>query len=241
VCGEEQACVPTPFDTERGPIEIPVCVTRRAAPALVLGPVATSSTGASAWLEFDVPAGVGGLVIVATADDGLRVGVSRLEAPDGSVLIELDDEAPDLNPMTPYIQTASVLVPSSEQVTAAAGTWRLWVSTFDPAVFGELIPQAGTVDTIEIIFERDTQLGGRLDLRLGLASAFGLTATTATTSAFVQDVLQQIDAMLLEPADLEWGALEIEILSPEHDRVEDGDETRSLCRSRTEPGPTART
>lgn len=237
VCGEAAACVATDLEVDGRSIEAPICQVRRAAPSLVLGPVATSSTGGSEVVELEVPSGLASFVLVLRAEGGARVGITRLEGPGGTAVIDVQDDAPDANPMAPYIEMASALVPSSDLVRPSPGRWRFEVGTFDPAVFDALEPVAGTVASIDVVFEPEAEVGGTLDLHLGLADAFGLTSTTATASPFVRDVLAQVERGLLEPAALELGAIEVSILAPEHDRVEDGDETRDLCRHRARPGP----
>lgn len=237
VCPVGEACLPARVETAFGETELPVCQPRLAAAALSLGPVATSSAGRSAVQSFDVPPGTGGVVVIVRDDEGGRVAVTRLEGPDGAVLVDRLQDGPDVNPMSPYIEVASLLLPSSDLVFPSPGTWRFEVGTFDPARFDELVPVEGEVDRVDVVFEPESEAGGALDLHLGLADAFGLTATTATRSPFVRELLAQVEVSLFGPAGIEQGELQVSVLDPSHDRVEDGDETRGLCRSMTRPGP----
>ncbi|NJK89545.1 MAG: hypothetical protein HC923_09180 [Myxococcales bacterium] len=90
---------------------------------------------------------------------------------------------------------------------------------------------------MEIIFEPTSDAGGLLDLHVALASSFGLTSTTAPGSPFLRDVVAQVESLLVTPSNLGLGEVEVSILPPEHDRVEDGDETRLACRTWSRPGP----
>jgi len=188
-------------------------------------------------LEVDVPAGTGAMVLVVRDAEAARVAVTRLESPRGTVLLDGTDDEADANPMSPYIETASLLVPSSDLVTMTPGSWRFAVGAFDPARFDELAPVDAEVDAIDVIFEPESQVGGALDLHLGLAASFGITATAAASAPFVRAVLDQVETSLLAPAGLSRGVIEISISDPSHDRVEDGDETRALCRTASRPGP----
>jgi hypothetical protein len=236
-CEAGAECAEAEVDAGFGTVRLAVCQPRRAQPSLVLGPIQTSTAGTSEPIDFEVPPGLASLAIVLRSRAGDRVTLTRLEDPTGERLIDRRSADPDPNPMVAYIETASALVPNSRRFEARAGRWTMEVGSFEPRVFDRLEPRAGRVDTIEVIFEPMDEVGGALDLHIGLASSFGLTATTATTSGFVQDILRNIEDSLLVPADIGIGDLRFSVLDPEHDRVEDGDETRRMCATLSRPGP----
>lgn len=230
-CEQGAACLESDVDSLVGAGRQVVCRPRRAAPQLVLGPVETSSTGRSSPLAIELPPGQASMTIVLSSEEGLRPAISRLEGPDGTLYVDRGEANVELNPMVVYIETSSMLLPNASGIRAESGTWTLELGTYDPEVFDRLVPLAGVVDTIEVIFEPEPEVGGLLDLHVGLAPSFGVTATTAGDSGFVRGLLEEVRATLLTPAGVDFGRVLFSVLPEEHERVEDGDETRRMCRN----------
>ena len=211
---------------------------RRLLPDLVFGPVDTPAAGSDP-LRLDIPSGLASFSVVLVDDDGLRVGVRSLVSPDARMFFDHTAFGDSLNPAAAYIGTTSMMVPVSDDPAAApiAGPWQMTVGTFDPDNFTDLDPVDGQIERIEVFFEPEAEIGGRLDLHIALAPGFGATATTASTTPFVTDLVGRLERLLLEPADVQLGSLTYAVLDEAHDRVEDGDETRQMCRDFSVHGP----
>lgn len=237
-CGPGRRCEARAIERFSSSISTDVCAVRLAAADLDLGPVETTLDG-SLELSFDVPEGTGAFTVVLDDPEGLRVAVRTLIAPDGTALVDGDPATIDLNPGSSYIGTAALMVPSTDrpEARAAPGRWRLRVGTYEAARFDALIPVSGRVEHVWLHFEPRLELGGRLDLVLHFAPGTGVDIEAPIDEGVLQPLREALRALLLEPAALTLGELELRALAPEHDRVEDGDETREICRQRSELGP----
>lgn len=203
------------------------CVWRKAAPVLELGPFPTPAAGGSGPITLDIPAATGSFTIVVSDDGGLRVAVTKLLAPDGTDLTEM-------NPGIDYIGTGQLHVPISDMVLPVEGAWTIEVGTFDPTNFTGLDAVDGEIERVTVIAEPESERGGALDLVIGITS---ITASTATTTNFVQSMLGRVEAMLLEPTGATLGSVRFIDVPAEHATVQNGDETRTICRTLSEPGP----
>ena len=238
-CAAGEACVPTPLDRNGEAYDVGICTWAFPPPELELGPAVTTADG-SAEIPFDVPPGVRSFAIVLVDDDGLRVTVRTLVAPDGTVLLDQTDALADLNPADSYPGAASVLVPDTDDPAAAVqpGTYLLTAGTYDPANFAALDPVAGDVERIAVVFERAGEEGGLLDVVLHFSPATGFSAATAAADPFVAAMLDRMAAMLSGVADVGVASVEMGAdLSSDHDVVEDGAEARAICAGSSEPGP----
>lgn len=236
-CANGMACEPSTIHRYGIDTNLSVCRWRLAAPALELGPIDTPlPDGAS--VEFDVPPNLASFVVVLESDEGLRVTAESLQAPDGTLLIDPADRASSLNPAVDYIGIVSVLVPASDRVEGRPqpGRWRIRPNTYDPTLFGELQPLPGRIDRISVLFEPETEVGGQLDLVLGLSPGLGIDVKTASTSTFVMRLLERIDTHYA-PAEVRTADVRFVLLDATHDTVEDGVETRGMCATLSEPGP----
>ncbi|MBI2372714.1 MAG: hypothetical protein HYV07_01815 [Deltaproteobacteria bacterium] len=213
----------------------PACLWRLAEPKTVAEHVMTPE-GQSAELSFEVPPGQLSFVAVLESRDGLRVAPSSLISPGGIALIENAESS--TNPAAPYIGVTSVLVPNGDDpaIRAEPGTWRLSVGTYDPRVFDALVPESGRVDRVSILLEAETEEGGALDLELAFSPGTDVVARTATDSPFVVELLEEVQKTLIEPAGVSLGEVRLASIPEEHDVVEDGDETRRMCRTLSKPG-----
>ena len=231
-------CVTTTLTRDGHDADREVCPPPAPAPDLVLGPLSTGADGHSDEATFEVPAGVSAFTIAVVDDDGLRVAVAQLTAPDGTVVADADGDPAGLQRVNHYIGAAAILVPATDDAAALvrAGTYRLVVGTYDPTVFDALVPMAGAVERVEIVFSREGTQGGVLDLELHWAPALGVAAADAPTHPFTTDLLATMQA-LLAPAGVHLGRIEHHDLSADADTVEDGNEARALCKSVSQPGP----
>ena len=224
-CARGYRCEPTAIERSRT-ITPNTCKVRLADWSVDLGPVATPPAG-SDELTFVVPDATASFTIVLDDLEGLRVATRSLIAPDGTTIVD---------PFSHYPGTACALVPSSDKVEARArpGTWRLRVGTYAPAIFDLSQPVPGAIERVLVIFEPESELGGSLDLILHLAPALGVAS--ATTARPITQLLGAVSRQLLDPASIALGDVEMRALDAEHDRVENGDETRAICLERSELG-----
>lgn len=231
-------CVPAVLTRGEGDVERSVCPPAPPGPDLVLGPLPTGANGESELQTFEVPAGVGAFSLSVVDAEGLRVAVASLVAPDGTVVADADGEPPGLQRAHHYIGVASALVPATDDARARvqAGTYGLRVGTYDPAVFDSLVPVSGAVERVEITFTREGTQGGILDLELHWAPALGITAADAAANGTVTELLAQMQAMLGQ-ARVRLGNVGHHDLGGDADRVDDGNEARTLCASLATPGP----
>lgn len=232
-CAPGYRCLDTELGRGGQTFTTAACALRLADYSLDLGPVETTALG-SAELSFEAPAGSGSITIVLDDADGLRVAAKTLTAPSGAALL-----GPDLVPGSHYPGTASVLVPSSDRPEAGpqAGRWRFTVGTYDASVFDLSQPVPGRIERVLVIFEPEAELRGKLDLIFHFAPATGLSARTPTTGRELTQLLGSVKRLLLNPIGAELGAVETRALTATHDRVEDGEETRSMCLTSSELGP----
>jgi hypothetical protein len=237
-CPSKSKCESSAFRWADTSLSQPVCLVRLAEPALVFGPVDTPLAGSTAR-AFEIPPNTASFVLTLVDNDGLRVGIRKLTAPDGTTLIDIDDQAADVNPGGQYIGVASTQVPSSDNPLASvqAGTWTVVVGTFDPANFLDLDPVAGAIEEVRVVIEPVEEIGGTLDLNIHLSPGLGFSAETATQSAFLADVLQQVQDRLATPTGFNLGDVRYFDTSDEHETVENGEETRGICAALTNVGP----
>ncbi|MBI5497088.1 MAG: hypothetical protein HY904_18885 [Deltaproteobacteria bacterium] len=202
---------------------------------LDLGAVTTSAAG-SEDIAFEVPAGTGSFTVVLEDDDGLRLGARRLVAPDGTVVLNADDEASDLNPGTVYVGVASVLVPSGDDPRAGAipGRWTLRVATYALDDTLGVTPIPGNVERIRVLTEPVGVEGGAVDLHLSFSPALGVSFTAPSADAWVTALLGRV-AAYLERAHLVLGTVTFAHLGG-HDEVPDGNAARALCTAASSTG-----
>ncbi len=234
-CPPGARCEHAPLTREQKTATWPSCRYRLAEPAIVFESVPTPE-GGSAELSFEVPPRTASFVAVIESAEGLRVAPRTLTSPDGTMILDASGES--INPSPSYIGVASVLVSNNddERSTPRAGSWRLSVGTYDPADFENLIPVAGKVDRVSVIFEPEGEEGGALDLNLRFSPSTEISARTATDSPFVVALLAEIERTLGSQVGLTLGEVELGALSDAHDRVENGDETRAMCRDLSDVG-----
>lgn len=235
-CAQDCTTAAVPVGAEE--VERSICPPPPPAPDLVLGPLTTGADGQSDVATFDVPAGVSSFTLTVVDTDGLRVAASSLVAPDGTVIADADGDPPGLQRVYNYIGVASTLVPATDDARARvqAGTYGLRVGTYDPAVFDALVPVAGAVERVEIVFAREGTQGGLLDLELHWAPGLGVPAADAAANPYVTDLLAQMQALLAQSR-VRLGNVTHHDLTADADVVEDGNEARALCSTVSTPGP----
>jgi hypothetical protein len=234
-CGDGAACRPLSITREGATRELQVCQPFRHWPSLELGGVATDATG-SAEITFTLPEGVAAFTVLLEGDPMQRMAVTRLVAPDGTVLLDTSDQDADLNPGTLYVGAASVLVPSSDVVATRprAGVHRMTVATYALADVVGMTRVAGMVLRVAVLMEPVGQAGGTLDLALGISPGSGLSgmAGQITRDAAVSQLRTSLRA-----AGVALGAVEFHDLPAEFDTVADGDTARRLCTGYSRAGP----
>ncbi|MFH1808406.1 MAG: hypothetical protein ABIJ09_06670 [Pseudomonadota bacterium] len=236
-CSVQTSCAPATLDRGGESVQAELCLPAFALERLTLGPLATPAA-TRGELSFELPQGVASFTVVLRDEQLLRPAVTRLVAPDGTLLLDVDDDTADLNPGYHYPGAVAVLVPATDDAAAQPrpGTYRMQVGTFDPAVWDSLEPLDGELEQVDVVLERAGRQGGLLDLNLHFATATGLHASAAPQSTEVQALLSRIEGSYRFRAGLALGRVEYADLPPSAAVVEDGDEVRALCATQAQPG-----
>ncbi len=239
-CAVGETCVAStvPPGPWSGSLQTGACFWTNAYDGVSLGPVPTAGME-SVDIPFTVPDGVGSFTVLLVDDEALRLSVTRLTSPDGTVLFNPLDMEADLNPGTQYIGAAAMMVPSSDAVATQAvpGTWVMRVGTFEPNNFEMLQPLAGTIEHVTVVFEPRAEEGGSLDVMVHLAPGVGVAAVDAPDAGFTADMVTRARSYLTSGFGVNLAEVAFEDLPEEHNVVEDGNEVRSLCRQRAQAGP----
>ena len=198
---------------------------------LELGAVTVPATGLVTPLTFTIAAGVHSFMALADDKDNLIVALTRLEGPDGTVLVNRADGVAlgEIDPRAfEYTGTATTQVPGTDQAQGAVkpGAYKLWVQTL--STDGNLTPVAGTVDRVAVLIRNAPQLGGLLDLDLHFSPGTGLTAAAAPTDPFVQGALMQLATLYNGLAGVGLGQVRFFDLPAEADAVQDWAEVIKL-------------
>lgn len=210
-------------------------------PALVgqieLGGIDTPLTG-SAPLTFQVPAGVRSFAVIAEDKNDLRVAIRELKSPKGKTLVDVDKPANPLGRGYPYIGTATALVPGSDdaQAKVVAGRYTLRLGTYDPKRLDKLVPRAGRIERVAVVYGRRRQ-PGLLDLQLHFSPATGLRAATASKSSYVKQMLSTMRTIYRKLFGVTLGEVRYSDLTSSEDVVADGSKARQICRTYSKPGP----
>ena len=233
-CDRGWRCAPDTGTWNGAEVTINTCQWQADWRALELGALATPVEG-SMETTFTVPVPVAAFDIVLIDNDNLRVAVKSLIAPDGTVLIDVDDTTNDLNPGFSYPTIATTAVPSTDDPRARpqVGDYRLRVGTYDPADFVNLIPVDGDIDRVAVFFEPEGAEGGLVDLTLLFAPATGLEAATAGADSFIADLLASVQSLLLDPIDCRLATVSFHDLPGTADVIDSGDAIRNLLRTST--------
>ncbi len=215
---------------------LPVCLFDLSRPNLELGPLETPLGGSE--FSFEAPEGLGSLTIVLVDEDGLRVSIRSLISPDGTQLTGVPPPNTDIIPPRSHIGSLSVMVPASDDPRGVpkAGSWRVTAGTYEPTGDVDLIPVPGVIERISVIFEPKIESGGLMDLNVHLSPGLGFTAATATTAPFVGDLLLQARSLLEQEAFTSFHRIDFLDLPEGTTVVENGDETRSICRAHSQGG-----
>ncbi len=195
-----------------------------------LGDVVLDAEGHSARREFEVPADVDGVTVVAEGSGDLTMVVESLvdgagvplvgDAPPGVELTEADafllawpGQFLGPNRVTWATGAATALVPNNPGVRVAPGTWSVRVAGCDELGW----PRRGVVQ-LAALLQRETPQAPRLDLHLHLTGAGGLSAASAGGDLVLRRALG-IARVLLRDGGLEVGSITYDDLPPSYQRV----------------------
>lgn len=213
-----------------------LCQPEPALRVVELGPLATPVEG-EAKLRFELGADLVSAILVAEDLDGLRVGVRRLTAPDGTVLLDSASPATALVRAANTIGVATLLLPSGDDPRAApkAGSYELVLGTFEPAVVDALVPVGGALERVALVL-RQRQGGGLLDLNLNVAPGTGLTAATAPESDYAKGLLGRLDSLYRARFGVALGEVRWADLPASADALRGGDQVRALLSTAADSG-----
>ncbi len=154
-CGVDAACTEVIVERNGQEISMSLCELDYAAPATVVGPIEAGLEG-SEEIRIEIPSGLTSFMVILEQDhpaENVRIGFTSIVAPDGTVLIDNEDEVQDLNQASIlYPGVSSVLVPATDDSAAfpQAGTYRLRVGAFETDYI-DFYPIEGQIDRISVI------------------------------------------------------------------------------------------
>lgn len=201
-----------------------------------LGPLTTPAAG-GATLRFELGADAVSATVVAEDLEGLRVGIQRLTAPDGTVLLDSAAPATALLRASNYLGTATLLLPGGDdpRVAPQAGSYELSLGTFEPSVYHALVPVDGALERVAVVIRRRTG-GGLLDLNLHVAPGTGLTAATAPESDYAKGLLARLGSLYRDRFGVALGEVRWTDLPASADDVRGGEQARALVSGATDGG-----
>jgi hypothetical protein len=236
-CPARMSCEKQPITRQQYTLDTQLCREQAAISIVDLGPVDTPQVGANP-VNFTIAKGTRSFVVVAIDDDGLRVGIRKLVAPDGSVLVDLDK--PQGAPMKsgPYVGSGTAVVPGSELIGSPLqpGEYTIVVGTYDPKYFDRNEPVDGSVERLAVITRRDDLQAGALDLNIHIAPGIGTTAAKAKSDKHVQSTLDRVRGLYQNNLGVTLGTVRYFDLPKTYDTIADGNTVREVCSSRSVPG-----
>lgn len=238
-CGPQQVCQQVNVEFEATAVPVSICRADAAPHPTDLGAFATPLSG-SAEITVNIPVSTLSFALVLVDDQRLRVAVPSLIAPDGTVLIDVNDAVADLNPGGSFPGVTTVLVSNTDDPVGhvQAGDYRVRVGTYDPSDNMNLVPMAGELEHLLLVLEPIGQEGGLLDLRLHFSAGTGIDAGSAAQDAFVGSMLSEAARLFDSLANIRMSAGSFAAIGAEHDVVQDSDEIRDMLTAYSEPGPT---
>jgi hypothetical protein len=185
---------------------------------LELGSVDTKAEDATTT-EFVLPAGVAAFTLVLEDFEDVVPSVTRLVAPDGTVLIGNDasDGGFDLARCSSTRGVATVLVPGSDRPHAApiAGRYLLEVSTYSPENFPVKRDRiAGRIERLALV-QKVPEAGGQVDLTFHLAPELGLDAADAGNNPLITGMIFRAELLLRSKLGLTLGTPRFVDLPPD--------------------------
>lgn len=236
-CSGDEACVSTEVEQDGTVWHGAACVPRTAIERIELPAVTTTETG-SDTITFAIPPDTLSFTITAEDDDNLRLQVISLIAPDGTELIDLSDQAAELNPGTYYVGAASVLVPSTDAPSAAprAGMYAMKLATYAADDFNAETPVPGTIERVHVFVERDSRRGGTVDLHIAVAPQTTWKAEDGLESEHFTTIIDRINAFLAL-AGLHTGHVMLSNLPENDGTITGGDDVRRVCAESSVAGP----
>ncbi|MCA9665265.1 MAG: hypothetical protein KC503_06745 [Myxococcales bacterium] len=236
-CPEPYECTKATLSRKSLALEHDICTLAPALSVAELGSVTTPAAGVTSPLTFDIPAGVSSFVLVAIDDDLKQVGIAKLEAPDGTVLVDLS--APDTTPTrsAPYIGMSSVLIPGGDDPKAKmqSGTYKVWLQTYEPDL-SKLNPVDGELERVFVVSRRWGKRGGLVDLNLHFSPGTGLTAATAPGDSYVKTALATLDAFYRRDLGVALGTVKYFDLTAAEDTASKLDQVHAICKAFSKPG-----
>lgn len=229
-CPSQMQCTSLEIDRRGFKRNAMLCTQRPLLSFVELGPVDTPKVGANP-ITFAIDAKTVSFVVAAIDDDRMRVGIRQLIAPDGRVLVDLDNPQDAAMKVSPYIGSSAAIVPGSESIASPvqSGTYTLTLATYDPQYFDRNEPVDGSLERVVVITRRNDLQGGVLDLNVHLAPGSGVTADQAPGSATIQSTLTRLRGLYQQTAGVTLGKVRYFDLPQQYDTVADGDSARQLC------------
>jgi hypothetical protein len=230
------ACDQTTLSREGQSVPTGVCRTRLL-DLIELGAVSVAQ-GAASSLTFEVPPAVESFLVFADDKDDLRVALTRLEAPDGAVLVDYASPDTALMRAYDYLGTGTAQVPGTDNSKAkvSAGSYKLSVRTYEKR-FDVMNPVAGSIDHVAVIARRSRQKGGLLDLDLHFAPGTAITAATARASPYVSELLAELQSLYRSLAGVGIGEVRAFDLTAAEDTVATADAARAVREKHSQAGP----
>lgn len=236
-CQVGATCQREAFERLGEALEAGVCRWDLAAPVVDLGPLEIPAAGLE--LDFQLVEPMASLTLVAwmeTELDTRRVGITRLEAPDGARLVDDSAEVVPNPASIRYPDATAVMVPVSDAVEPpSAGLWRASLGVFDTD-YQTWTPIAERVERVTVHLEPPGEEGGMLDLEIFLAPATGITAAEAADNAWIRTFLDEV-AGYYAPADVRLGLVRFHDLDASANAMADSDAIRDLCEAHSLRGP----
>lgn len=238
-CPDRLVCRKSSFAVAGAKLETALCAIDYLQ-TIELGKVLVPLEGLAAPLTIDIPAGVTSLLLLADDLDDLRVVIDRLEAPDGTVLVNHEDESLATSRAFDYLGTATVQLPGSDEPKAVvqAGSYKLWLRLYEPR-FDQLVPVSGEVERVAALWRNAAHptVGGLLDLDIHLAPGTALTAATALDDPYLKDAIAELSTLLEREANIGLGSLRFFDLPADVDVIDSATKTRELRVAHSQSGP----
>jgi len=235
-CPGRMACEQTTISAGGASLKTGVCRRAKLLDILELGAVDIPATGLASPLTFTIEAGVESFLLMADDKDNLHLAITKLEGPDGAVLVNRADHATELMRAFEYTGTATTQVPGTDNPKGAVkpGIYKLWLQTM---ATDQQTAVAGKVERVAVLMRNSAQKGGLLDLDLHFAPGTGLTAAAAPTDPFVQGTLTQLQALYSRMAGVGLGQVRYYDLPATADVIKEWADVIKVRVDHAKPGP----
>ncbi|MEW5741927.1 MAG: hypothetical protein AB1938_23635 [Myxococcota bacterium] len=244
-CPPGFACQPATLSREGLAVDHGVCTWWPVQPVLELGAFDTS-VAAPTSASFELPAGFDAFTLVLEDAEDLVPAVTRLVAPDGTVLIgnprPPDAGSVDLARCSSAPGTATVLAPGTDDARGAArpGRYQLEFVTYEAAGF-PLMPTraAGRVERVAVHLER-TEPGGVVDVWIHMAPEVGYSVADGG-GTWIRTLLSRFDEVARDKLGVALGQVRMDLLPPDAGATIDSSaQSRALWEAYSVGAPAAR-